>query len=451
MNSLVIIGGSDAGIMAALRAKEVDPSMKVTVVTADAYPNYSICGLPFWLGAEVSGWKNLAHRTREDIEKKDIEVLIDHRTVELQPEQHTVTIEGEKHHQKKRTYDKLILATGAVSLKPSIQGLHFPGVFFLRWMTDGLALEKYLEMQKPKSIALIGGGYIGMEMAEAMSRRGLEVKLIEHASSLMPNIDPEISLKVEASLKSRGIDIHTGFTVKEISRAGSRLRVIAAQAGTVAADFVIVAAGVRPNTELAVSAGIETGIKDAIKVTRRMETNRPGIFAAGDCVETWHRVLNRPAYLPLGSVAHKQGWVAGENAAGGERDYPGSLGTQAVKIFDQVVARTGLLAGEARAAGFEAAAVSLETWDHKVYYPNARTLTIRITGDLKSRKLLGAQILGSIQSEVSKRIDILATALYHGMSVDELEDLDLSYTPPLSSPWDPVQMAARVWTETFTL
>jgi NADPH-dependent 2,4-dienoyl-CoA reductase/sulfur reductase-like enzyme len=208
---------------------------------------------------------------------------------------------------------------------------------------------------------------------------------------------------------------------------------------------VIVAAGSKPNAGLAQSAGVEIGSFGAIKVDRHMRTNLPDVFAAGDCVETWHRVLEQYTYLPLGTTAHKQGRIAGENMVGGSVEFEGSLGTQVVKIFDLVAARTGLRDREASAAGYLPLTTQLEAWDHKTYYPGAQKMAIRITGDKKGGMLLGAQIVGHRLSEIAKRIDILAAALYHRMKVAELEHLDLSYTPPLSSPWDPIQMAAQAW------
>jgi NADPH-dependent 2,4-dienoyl-CoA reductase/sulfur reductase-like enzyme len=211
------------------------------------------------------------------------------------------------------------------------------------------------------------------------------------------------------------------------------------------ADLVLVAVGAVPSTDLAQTAGVELGQHGAIQVNQRMETNVPNIYAAGDCVETWHRLLQKNVYIPLGTTAHKQGRIAGENAIGGNCEFQGTLGTQVVKVFELAIARTGLREAEAKEAGFEPVTVEFETWDHKVYYPGAHPIRIRVTGDANTRQLLGAQIIGHYQGEVAKRIDIFATALFHGMQVDQLSDLDLSYTPPLSSPWDPVQMAAQAW------
>jgi NADPH-dependent 2,4-dienoyl-CoA reductase/sulfur reductase-like enzyme len=193
------------------------------------------------------------------------------------------------------------------------------------------------------------------------------------------------------------------------------------------------------------AAGIQTGVREAIRVNRRMETSAPDIYAAGDCVETWHRVTNQNTYLPLGTTAHKQGRIAGENAAGGRREFAGSLGTQVVKVFDLAIARTGLREKETLEAGFHPFSATSKAWDHKAYYPGAREILIRVTGDRQRGRLLGAQMLGHWQSEIAKRIDIFATALFHEMKVEEIADLDLSYTPPLSSPWDPVQISAQAW------
>jgi NADPH-dependent 2,4-dienoyl-CoA reductase/sulfur reductase-like enzyme len=211
-----------------------------------------------------------------------------------------------------------------------------------------------------------------------------------------------------------------------------------------------VVVGVRPDTRLAVAAGVETGVRGALRVDRRMRTNLPDVLAAGDCVETWHRLLGRPAYLPLGTTAHKQGRVAGETAVGGDREFAGSLGTQVVKVFELAVARTGLRDHELAAAGSDPVTIGSVQFDHKAYYPGAHQLHIRITGDRRSGRLLGAQLVGHKDAEVAKRIDIPADALFHGMTVDGLSDLDLSYTPPFGSPWDAMQLAAQQWTRQVT-
>ena len=233
--------------------------------------------------------------------------------------------------------------------------------------------------------------------------------------------------------------------IEEIVQEGGQLRVRGSEGFSTTTDLVLVGVGVQPVTDLAQSAGVSLGVGNAIRVSRAMETDVPDIYAAGDCVETWHRLLERPAYLPLGTTAHKQGRIAGENAVGGHQEFVGTLGTQVVKVFDMVVARTGLRDEEARRAGFDPLTVESTTWDHKVYYPGAHEMRLRLTGDQRTGRLLGAQIAGDFHDEVAKRVDIFATALFHGMRIDDLNALDLSYTPPVSSPWDPVQMSAQNW------
>ena len=284
-----------------------------------------------------------------------------------------------------------------------------------------------------------------MEMADALTRRGLTVTVVEHAASVLKTADPGFGTRVRDELQQQGIRVETNVRVERIDREDTQLLVTGSNRFHTTADLVLVGVGVEPNSQLARVAGIEVGERGAIRVTRKMETNLPDIYAAGDCVETWHCVLNRPTYLPLGSTAHNQGRIAGENAVGGTREFAGTLGTQVVKVFDLVIARTGLRDQDAAQAGFDPLTVESTAWDHKVYYPEAREMRICVTGDRRTGRLLGAQVLGHVHSEIAKRIDIFATALFHGMRVEELNDLDLSYTPPLGSPWDPVQMSAQSW------
>jgi NADPH-dependent 2,4-dienoyl-CoA reductase/sulfur reductase-like enzyme len=445
MTQLLIIGGSDAGISAALRAKELDPAVKISMVVADRFPNFSICGLPFYLSGEVRNWQNLAHRTKAEIEEQGIHLLLNHSAEEIIAGNKTVRVKDPDGRPLELKYDKLVIATGAVSARPDIRGIELPEVFSLRWMSDSFALQQHLENNEPRSVAIVGGGYIGMEMADAFTYRGLNVSVVEFASSVLTTVDPDFSQEISAELKRNGVQVFNGVSVREITRPGSKLMIKGSEAFKLSADLVLVAAGCKPNSDLAVATGIKTGNRGAIKVNRKMETNIEDIYAAGDCVETWHNLLEENMYLPLGTTAHKQGRIAGENAIGGDRDFPGSLGTQVVKIFDTVVARTGLRDEEASRAGFDPLSVDQEAWDHKIYYPGAKKMRIRITGDRNSKQLLGAQMIGSYQTEVSKRIDVFATALFHRMKVEDLNDLDLSYTPPLSSPWDPIQMGAQAW------
>jgi NADPH-dependent 2,4-dienoyl-CoA reductase/sulfur reductase-like enzyme len=445
MSRLVIIGGSDAGISAALRAREIDSGSEITLVMADRFPNYSVCGLPFYLSGEVPDWHQLAHRSVEEISREGIHLLLDHTAKTIDAPNHTVTVMNSDGQVNRLRYDRLIIATGATPVRPNLPGIALPGVYLLRTMEDSFAVNEHLRTTNPRSALIIGGGYIGMEMADALTRRGLAVTVVEHGESVLKTVDQSIGQVVSDELQRHSVQVITSVRVERIAQIGTQLHVIGSPDYLTTADLVLVGVGVQPQTEMAKNAGVELGLRQAIRVTRAMETNVPDIFAAGDCVETWHRLLNKPTYLPLGTTAHKQGRVAGENAVGGHQLFAGTLGTQVVKVFDQVVARTGLLDNEARQAGFDPLTVESTNWDHKVYYPGAHALCIRVTGDRKSGRLLGAQMVGHWHTEVAKRIDIYATALFHNMFIDDLNHLDLSYTPPVSSPWDAIQMSAQAW------
>jgi NADPH-dependent 2,4-dienoyl-CoA reductase/sulfur reductase-like enzyme len=456
---LVMIGGSDAGISAALRARELDPGADVTVVAADAYPNFSICGIPYYVSGEVTHWRNLAHRTIADLEAAGMGLRLDTTARRIDVAARKLLLTSPGGTDELLGYDKLIVGTGAVPVRPPIGGLDGPealgaadGVHLLHSMGETFAVMRTLETAAPASALIVGGGYIGLEMADALTVRGLRVTQMEQLGEVLPTVDPELGALVRAELIRHGVEVLAGTTVRAITRAAAgqqgRLEVQATAADgaavTRAADMVLVVAGVRPDTALAAAAGATLGVKDAIAVDTAMRTNLPDVFAAGDCVVTHHRLLGQ-TYLPLGTTAHKQGRVAGENALGGNRQFAGSLGTQVVKIFDQAAARTGLRDGEARAAGFDPVTVGSGADDHKAYYPGSHRIAMRVTGDRATGQVLGMQLFGHKHAEIAKRIDIAATAIFHQMTVDAVSDLDLSYTPPLGSPWEAVQMGAQAW------
>ena len=457
---LVMIGGSDAGISAALRAREVDPGADVTVVVADAYPNFSICGIPYYLSGEVTPWQSLAHRTIADLEAAGMWLRLDTTARRIDVPGRKLLLTSADGGEELLGYDKLIVGTGAVPVRPPIGGLAGPdalgpgdGVHLLHSMGDTFAVMRTLENQAPASAVIVGAGYIGLEMADALTVRGLRVIQMEQLGEVLPTVDPQLGALVHAELAGHGVQVLTGTTVQAVTRAAAgqpgRLQVEATAADGSAvsrtADVVLVVVGVRPDSALAAEAGAALGAKGAIAVDKGMRTNLADVFAAGDCVVTHHRLLGE-TYLPLGTTAHKQGRVAGENALGGNRQFAGSLGTQVVKIFDQAVARTGLRDHEAQAAGFDPVTVGSEADDHKAYYPGSHPITMRVTGDRATGRLLGMQLFGHKNAEIAKRIDIAATAIFHHMTVDAVCDLDLSYTPPLGSPWEAVQLGAQAWT-----
>jgi NADPH-dependent 2,4-dienoyl-CoA reductase/sulfur reductase-like enzyme len=452
---LVAIGGSDAGISAALRASELDPAAEVTVVVADAYPNFSICGIPYYLSGEVDRWQNLAHRTRAGLEAAGMRLRLDTTARRIDVAARKLLVTAADGGEDLIAYDQLVIGTGAVPVRPPIRGLNAlgpaDGVHLLHTMGDTFAVMRTLTETAPARAVIVGAGYVGLEMADALATRGLQVTQMEQLPEVLATVDPELGTLVHHELGAHGVEVLTGTTGRVIGRnhgSPGRLRVEAVTARgepvTRTADLVLVVSGVRPDTSLAASAGATLGPRGAIMVDRGMRTGLPGVFAAGDCVITHHRLLGE-TYLPLGTTAHKQGRVAGENAVGGRREFPGSLGTQVVKIFDQAAARTGLRDHEARAAGFDPVTAGSQADDHKAYYAGSHKITMRVTGDRATGQLLGLQLFGHKNAEIAKRVDIAATAIFHHMTVDAVSDLDLSYTPPLGSPWEAVQMGAQAW------
>lgn len=445
---ILIVGGSDAGTSAALSARSLDTECDIDVLLEDRFPNFSVCGLPFLLSGEVAGWADLAHRSEEDFARRRITLHTEHRAISIRSDRREVvaaTAAGDQTF----GYDHLVIATGAEAVTPKIAGAELPGVHRVRTMDDGLAVLERIESPGVETAVIVGGGYIGVELADAFTRRGVGVTVVESAEQPLKTLDPELGALIAGELRRNGVAIAPAIRVERIEPAatGGRrlLRVTGTDGFEAAADLVILCVGVRPRSALADGLGCAHGASGATRVTRRMETTVPGVFAAGDCVETWHRLLDRPMFLPLGTTAHKQGAVAGANAAGGALEFAGSLGTQVVKVFDLAAGRTGLTASEAVRAGFEARTTQIVTPDHKAYYPGALPLHIRITGDARDGRLLGAQIVGDYRAAVAKRLDVIAAALFSGLRVADILDLDLSYTPPLGSPWDPWQAAARAW------
>ena len=448
---LIAIGGSDAGISAALRARELDPSVDVTVVVADRYPNFSICGIPYFFSGEVQPWQSLAHRTAADLEATGMQLRLDTFATDIDVAGQRLTVRDAQGVESQLAYDELMVGTGALPSAAGIVGLDTlgpdDGVHVLHSMGDTFALDRHLTERNPESAIIIGAGYVGLEMAEALTVRGLKVTQLQRGPEVLSTLDPELGALVHTELDRHGVDVVVNSRVESVTRTAAGLTVAGQRDGAPferTADLVLAVVGVRPNTDLLERAGARLGAGKAAIVDEQMRTGLPHVFAAGDGVVTHHRLLG-VTYLPLGTTAHKQGRVAGENALGGSARFAGSVGTQVVKVFDLVAARTGLREHEATPVGFTPVSTTAVADDHKAYYPGAQPISIRITGDAESGKLLGAQLVGARGTETAKRVDTFATALFHGMTVPGVSDLDLSYTPPLGSPWDAVQIATQRW------
>jgi len=438
----VIIGADAAGMSAASEARRLASELEIVAFDRGGFASYSQCGLPYLIGGLVEGRDRLIARTVGEFAQRGITVRLDNEVTAIDPHRRVVRArELRSGSDVEQAYDRLLIATGASPVRPQVPGLGLAGIFHLDVMEDAIAIQDYLDKHRPRHAVIVGGGYIGLEMAENLVRLGLRVRLIQRGQQLFPSVDVEVAASLNGELERHRVDLSLCDSVLEAceGKAG-RVADLRTSGGEVPADLVILATGVRPNVELARIAGVECGSTGAIAVDDHLRTNVSDIFAAGDCAEHWHRILRRPTWLPLGTTANKQGRIAGRNAAGGDECFAGIVGTAITRVFELEVGRTGLTEREAAKAGLDCVANSLVSTDHAGYLPDARSLTIKLVAEQGTGRLLGGQAVG--RGGVAKRIDVLATALHAGLTVESLTRLDLAYAPPFNSVWDPVQVAA---------
>jgi NADPH-dependent 2,4-dienoyl-CoA reductase/sulfur reductase-like enzyme len=445
---LVILGGVAAGTKAASRARRLDPEMEITVYQEEPEPSISECGLPYLLSGVVEERDDLVARTPEKFAEKGIEVLVRHRVEWIDVTGKKLSVldlnTGETFDD---TYDRLVIATGARAVLPPVPGAELEGVFKLRFLTDSDEIARYIQERSPSRATIVGGGYIGLEVAENLCRLGLEVSLIEGEDRVALAYGPEVSEYVEAELEANGVRVYTGEKVDEFTGEG---RVTGVKFGDreLQTDLVIVGVGIKPNVELATEAGVEKGTTGAILVDRHMKTNVPNVWAAGDCVETTNLVSGRPVWVPLGDTANQMGRVAGTNAATGEEtlEFPGILGTGIFKVFDLGVGKTGLSEKEAEDTGFDVVSAGLEANDRAAYYPGAGKVFLKLIADRATGRLLGAESAGS---GADKLTDICAAALWGRLSYPDLVNIDLAYSPPYGPALSPVIQAATILSGKF--
>ena len=442
---LIVIGGCAAGMSAAAKAKRTQRDLEVVVFERGSFISYAACGMPYLLAGDISDYRDLIVRTPEQMRKQSVDVRINCEVTEVDAEARSVTVrDRDEGREISIGYDQLVIATGARAAFPPIEHTQLEGVFGLRSLESGLAVHRFLAERTPNRAVIIGGGYIGVEMAETFRRLDIDTTmLIRSGKVLRTTLDEEIRKPVEAELERHGVEI-----VKDVPvsfEGEGQLAAVVTEDSRYPCDIALVGAGAAPNTELAHAAGVRLGLTGAIATDASMRTNVPGIFAAGDCAEALHLVTGKPAYLPLGSTANKQGRVAGENAAGGAARFGGIVGTMVVRCFDLAVATTGLTTADAQQAGFKVEGTTIQAKDISHYFPGAEDIHVRLVADAATGRLLGGQIIGS--RRVAKRIDVLATALHNRMTIAELSQLDLSYAPPFAPVWDPILVAANVATK----
>jgi NADPH-dependent 2,4-dienoyl-CoA reductase/sulfur reductase-like enzyme len=437
-NRLVVIGGDAAGMSAAMQVRRRQPEREIVVLEMGRWTSYSACGIPFLVSGSVGELDDLVARSPETFRSEHgIDVRLGHEVRAIDLDGRTVEAwSAEAAGQVRVEFDTLHVATGARPLRPDLPGIDLPHVHGVQTLDDAAALEAKVTGEGVRRVVVVGGGYIGLEMAEAFVQRRLEVTVVEAADQLMPSLDPDVAAPLVDALTGLGIDVRLGRRLEEVEEGA-----VLAGGERVPADLVVLGLGVQPNAELAEAAGIATGVKGAIRVDRRQRTSADGVWAAGDCCESYHLVARAPVHIALGTVANKQGRVAGINMAGGYAAFPGALGTAVTKVCSVEIGRTGLSLAEADRYGFAAVEASVDGETRAGYLPERKKIRIKALAERGTGRMLGAQIVG--QEGTAKRIDVLATAIQAGLTAEEVVELDLGYAPPFGPVWDPVHIVAR--------
>ena len=435
---LLVIGGDAGGMAAASQARRRQPYMEIVALERGNWTSYSACGIPYLVAGDVAGPDELVARTPEEFrDQYRIDVRMRHEAMGIDLDAGKVEVHD---HARGRTFqlgfDVLHIATGAHPIRPDLPGIDLPTVHGVQTLDDGIRLLELARRTECQNVAIIGGGYIGIEMAEAFVRWGASVTLIESDQQLMRTFDPDMAAPIATAMRRHGVDVRLG-----VKAVGFEEGKVETDAGSVPAELVVLGLGVAPNSDLAGDAGLKLGVRNAIRVDRRQRTSADGVYAAGDCAESFHRVSQRQIHVALGTVANKQGRVAGINIGGGYASFPGVVGTAVTKVCELEMARTGLTESEAARNGFAYEAVTIESTTRAGYFPGTKPLTIKLLAEHGSRRVIGAQIVG--EEGAAKRIDVFATAITAELSVDDVIDLDLAYAPPFSGVWDAVHIAAR--------
>lgn len=435
----VIIGGVAGGASAAARLRRLDESAEIIVLERGGYVSFANCGLPYYIGNVITNKNNLTLQTPESFRARfNIDVRVNSEALKIDPDTKTVLIKNlQSGSSYTESYDDLILSPGAEPIRPNIDGIDSNFVFTLRNIPDTLKIKEYIERAMPKSVVVMGGGYIGVEMAENLKETGLDVSIVELADHLIAPLDFDMAADVHRYIKSNGINLYLNNGVKAID--GHK---VILQNGEIHAEMVILSVGVHPETELAKECGIQTNQRGSIIVDRNMKTNLPHIYAVGDAVEVEDFVTKSPAFIPLAGPANKQGRIAADNIAGLFSEYKGTQGSAVLKLFDMTVATTGINEKIAQAAGMDYDKTYIYSGSHASYYPGANNMSIKALWDKKTLKILGAQIVGF--DGVDKRMDVLAAAIRFGAKITDLTELELCYAPPFGSAKDPVNMLGFV-------
>lgn len=441
---VLIIGGVAGGATAAARLRRLDEKAEIVILERSGYVSYANCGLPYFIGGEITERESLTLQTPESFFNRfRIDVRTRQEALHIHRAEKKVTVRDlNTGREYEETYDKLILSPGAKPLIPDIPGVSLDRVFTLRTVEDTFKIHDFVTQNNIRSAAVIGGGFIGLEMAENLKQRGLSVTLLQRSQHVMPPFDMNMAVMAHNQMRANGIVLKTNTNVTGIKETQGVLQVLLQEDAPVSADMVILAVGVLPENTLAKEAGLSLGIKGAIQTNDKMQTEDPHIYAVGDAVEVKHFVSGRQAVISLAGPANKQGRIAADQICGIDHRFTGSQGSSVLKLFDMTLAATGLNERDAAVAGLSFDYVILGSPSHATYYPGAANMTIKVLFEKKTGKILGGQIIGF--GGVDKRIDVLAAAIRAGMTAYDLTQLDLAYAPPYSSAKDPINMAGFV-------
>jgi NADPH-dependent 2,4-dienoyl-CoA reductase/sulfur reductase-like enzyme len=441
---LVVIGGDAAGMSAASKVRREHPDREIVVFERGRHTSYAACGMPYFIAGQVDSSDRLIARRPEVFrEKQNIDVRTLHEVLEIDTTNRRVKVKDLEQDQIFwESWDDLLIATGASPIVPDLPCIDAKGVFSLSTLQSGIDVFEYVETHHPAKAVVIGGGYIGIEMAEALCERGMEVALVDMAPEVMVSMDADIAASISQAMRDAGVSVFLREKLERLETdPDGNLRGVVTNRQSLDADLVILGIGVRPNVELAKVAGIQLGPSGAIKVNKRMETSVPHVWAAGDCAESFHLVKEKPVFIALGTVANKHGLVAGINISGGTMEFPGVLGTAITRFRDLEISRTGLSEKEAEEAGIAFRVKTIDALTRSHYIPGAAKLKVKLLVEEGTGRLLGGQIVGGNGS--AKRVDTIAVAITAHLTAEQLVYMDLSYAPPFSPVWDPVQTAAR--------
>ena len=437
----LVIGGDAAGMSAASRAKRNNPDLNIVVLEKTIDVSYSACGMPYNIADPDREIDDLVVRhARVFREKQGLNLLTGHCVESIDPVNRTVV--GTSGHKEtfQFDYDKLLIATGGSPIIPDLPGFDLTGVMALKSLNDGRRIKAFIKSNNVKKAVVIGMGYIGLEMCEALRARSIEVEMVKPGPVFLPWMEEEMSNVVREEVESNNVKLHPGRLIQKIQTNGQHLKVICSDL-TLEADMVLVAMGIKPNSELAAQAGIDLGIKNSIAVDRKLKTSDENIYAAGDCADAYHVVTDKKTWVPLALRANRAGWAVADNICGKKVELSGIAGTAVFKVFDLEIARTGLTMEEAIKSGFDPAKVIIKTRSRAHAHPGASFIRVQMIGDKKTGRLLGAQMVG--KEGVAHRINALAVALHSQMTVEEFCQTDLAYAPPFGPVWDPMLTAAN--------